>query len=97
MNYANFYKGVVEQFKNGRNSVNNERSSQEAGKIMLTVFWDTKGSVFFWLSWRAVSNKQLILLEHAFEQSEASYERETSWIQWRGVIFQQDNARPHAT
>lgn len=97
MNCAHFYKWI-EQFENDRDSVIDEhRSGREAGKVMLTVFWDTKGPIFCdYLEEQRTVNSEYYL-DMLLNKVKSAMREKRRGSQWRGVFLQQDNARPRAT
>ena len=64
-------------------------------KVMLSVWWDFKGIVYFELHSRKQTINTNVYCRHLMKLDKEMEEKWPELATLKGVIFHQDNARPH--
>ena len=77
------------------------RTTSKAGirrnKVLLSVWWDYKGIVYFELLPPNRTINSVVYIEQLTKLNDAVEEKQLELTNRKGVVFHRDNARPHAS
>ena len=66
-------------------------------KVLLSVWWDYKGIVYFELLPPNQTINSVIYIEQLTKLNNAVEEKRPELTNWKGVVFHHDNSRPHTS